>query len=222
VSDPARPARHDLVWLAPGWEGALAAPLAADARAAARAWTDRGRPAVAARRDGPAPGAVALGIALPPGGTLRRIALSVEPGAIARVSPPVALGAALASAPAPWRLPLAALAREAAALGLVLRVYGSLSWQHLSGAPYLTAASDVDLLVRVRDAGELRRALDLLRERAREGNPRLDGEILLPAGRGVAWRELARAPERILVKSRDAVALAPTRAVLGALAEGLS
>jgi phosphoribosyl-dephospho-CoA transferase len=222
VSDPALPARHDLVWLAPGWEGALAAPLAADARAAARAWADAGRPAVAARRAGAAPRAVALGIALPPGGALRRIALSVERGALARVSPPVALGAALASAPAPWRLPLAALAREAAAAGLVLRVYGSLSWQHLSGATYLTPASDVDLLVRARDAGELRRALDLLRGRAHGGDPRLDGEILLPGGRGVAWRELAGAPERILVKSAEAVALERTRAVLGALAEGLS
>lgn len=220
MTEVAVPARHDLVWLAPRWEDALA-PLAEGPLAAARAWIARGRPAVATRGGGPAAGAVALGIALPPGGALRRIALSVERGALAAVTPPLPLSAALPSAPVAWRPRLALLEGEAAAAGLELRVYGSLAWQHLSGDPYLTAGSDVDLLVAVGDAEGLRRALRLLRARAAEEAPRLDGEILLPGGRGVAWRELARAPARVLVKSAEAAAIAPTLAVLGPLAEGL-
>ena len=107
----------------------------------------------------------------------------------------------------------------ARAAGLVLRVHGSLAWQHLSGEPHVTERSDVDLLVRPRDAAELDAALALLRAHARLGGPRLDGEILLPGDRGVAWRELAGRSERVLVKSGTAVALEPRRGALGALAE---
>lgn len=215
------PDRHDLVWLAPGWEGALAAPLARDALAAIRTWIARDRPAVACRAAPGAPGTIALGIALPPGGALRRVALSVAAAAVARVAPPLALAAALASAPAAWRHALAALDRDAREAGLAPRVYGSLAWQHLSGERYVHATSDVDLLVRAADAEELRRALSLLRPRALDAAPRLDGEVLLPGGRAVAWRELAAAPRRILVKSRSAVAIAPTSEVLGHLAEAI-
>jgi phosphoribosyl-dephospho-CoA transferase len=218
-ADGSAPARHDLVWLAAGWEGALAQPLAGDALSAVRAWIARGRPAVACRGATRVAGAVALGVALPPGGRLRRVAFSVRREAVARRSPPLALAAALPAAPPAWRAPLEALGRDAAGAGLDVRVYGSLAWQQLSGEAYLTAASDVDLLVAARDAGELRRALGLLRPRAGDDAPRLDGELLLPGGRGVAWRELARAPARLLVKAIDGVEVAPARAVLGPLAE---
>jgi len=217
----ALPARHDRVWLAPGWRGALAQPVEGTALAAIGAWIDAGRPAVACRRDGVAAGVVALGIALPPGAPTRRAALLVGREAVARVAPPLALAEALASAPAAWRKRLGALEREARAAGLTLRVYGSLAWQHLSGAPYLTERSDVDLAVAPRGPGELRRALRLLAARDAEATPRLDGEILLPAGGGIAWRELASRPERVLVKSPEGVALERTRDALGALAEGL-
>jgi phosphoribosyl-dephospho-CoA transferase len=221
-ADGPGPARHDLVWLAAGWEPALALPLAKDALLAVRAWTALGRPAVACRGAGRVAGAISLGITLPPGGPLRRVAFSVRSEAVARTSPPLPLAAALPAAPASWRAPLEALGREAAAAGLEVRVYGSLAWQRLCGEPYLTAASDVDLLVPARDAAELRLALRLLRARAGHRAPRLDGEILLPGGGGVAWRELARVPGRVLVKTAHAVAIAPTRAVLGPLAEGLA
>lgn len=219
AADPL-PARHDLVWLAPGWRRALAAPVEGTALSAIETWFRAGRPAVACRREGIAAGAVALGIALPPGAPVRRPALLVDGDAVARVAPPLALAEALASAPGPWRGPLAMLEREAQGAGLMLRVYGSLAWEHLSGERYLTGDSDVDLLVAVQLPEELRRALRLLAARA-AGPPRLDGEVLLPGGHGVAWRELATRSERVLVKSADAVALQRTRDVLGALAEGL-
>jgi hypothetical protein len=33
------------------------------------------------------------------------------------------------------------------------------------------------------------------------GAPRLDGELILPGDRAIAWREFARRPEELLVKS---------------------
>jgi len=217
----ARPSRHDLVWLAPAWRGALRCAVEPDQLAEAAAWIERGHPAVVARLGGvPGPGAgVALGIALP-GAVRRRVSLLVGPEALARAAPPLTLREALASAPAGWRSRLAKLDAGAAAAGLILHVYGSLAWQHLSRRPYLTASSDVDLLVRPRDARELRACLTLLRVHAGRGAPPLDGEILLGGGRAVAWRELLRAPARVLVKSDAAVALEPLSTALGVLSEG--
>jgi phosphoribosyl-dephospho-CoA transferase len=210
------PRRHDRVWLGRGWEGALAAPLAPEARAAVAAWIEAGRPLVAARRDPGAPGApapVALGLARPPGVAPRRVAVAVAAAAVARIAPPLRLAEALRSAPGAWRAPLSALDDAARRSGLVLRVHGSLAWQHLSGERHVGPASDVDLLVVPRDGAALSRALALLR--AREGElPRLDGEVILPGGDAVAWRELADGAERLLVKSATAVALRPRAAVL--------
>jgi phosphoribosyl-dephospho-CoA transferase len=211
------PRRHDRVWLAPGWEAALRAPLAPPERATAAAWVAAGRPFVATRRDPTRPGAIALGLALPEGSAPRRVAIVVDAGALVRIAPPLPLTEALRSAPPAWRGPLATLDAEARGAGLVLRVHGSLAWQHLSGgAPHLRASSDVDLLVRPRDAAALARALRLLRARADAGGPRLDGEVILPGERGVAWRELAGGAARILVKSAREVALVPRARALAA------
>jgi phosphoribosyl-dephospho-CoA transferase len=214
--------RHDLVWLAPGWRSALAAPAGAAVVDALGDWFGRGLPAVVRRRDPASAGALALGVALPPGGPERRAALLVEPAAVVRTAPPLALAEAIPSGPSRWRDPLGALDADARAAGLALRVYGSLAWQHLSGARYLTSTSDVDLLVSPADAAELRRALALLTRASAAGGPRLDGEILLPCGRGISWRELASRPARVLVRFATGVAIEPTQAALGALAEGLA
>jgi phosphoribosyl-dephospho-CoA transferase len=210
------PSRHELVWLAPGWRRALAAPLLVEGRGALEAWIAWGRPLVACRRPSTSPDAVALGLTLPPGETPRRAALLVRRSAVERVEPPLALEQVVPGAPAAWRAPLAALARAARAAGLTLRVYGSLAWQHLSGAAYVTGGSDADLLVPVRDAAELRRAVELLEPRAAGAEPRLDGELLLPGGRAVAWRELLSRPRTILVKSGAAVSLERTADLLAA------
>jgi phosphoribosyl-dephospho-CoA transferase len=219
TADP-RPARHDLVWLVPGWRAALRAPVEPRLLDEAERWTSRGRPAVAARRGtlSGAPDDLALGIALPGPGK-RRVALRVAPAAVARVAPPVALRDAVESAPARWRARLAALDVEARAAGLPLAVYGSLSWQHLSGEGFVRDGSDVDLLASPRSAAELRSALALLAAHAGERDPALDGELLLGLGRAVAWRELLSGARRVLVKSGTAVALEEVRDALGALAE---
>jgi phosphoribosyl-dephospho-CoA transferase len=206
------PARHDRVWLRPGWRAFLRVRLSAAASAAADEWLARGLPAVAARREVASGDAIPLGIALP---GRRRIALAVAPEAIARTAPPLLLSEAIPSAPAEWRAALTSLDVAAQARGLSLRLHGSLAWQHLSGDAYVGPESDVDLLVAPRSADGLAAALALLA--AHPSPPRLDGEVLLPGGRGVAWRELLAGSDRLLVKSTGGVALEPARTALEAL-----
>jgi len=214
------PSRHDLVHLRPSWPGALVSAPDPALVPHVEAWLGRGLPAVACRVAAGLPaGAVALGIALRVGSVRRRVSFAVAPEAMARVGPPLPLGSVIESAPPGWRGALGELDARARGLGLSFRVYGSLSWQHLSGESHVRGASDVDLLVRPRTGAELERALRLL-EHAPSSAPRLDGEVLLEEGRAVAWRELLAAPPRVLVKDRLAVALLPLREALGPLATG--
>jgi phosphoribosyl-dephospho-CoA transferase len=205
--------RHDLVWLGPRWREALLAAPAAGDEAVIDDWVGRERPAVVCRRGPEAPaGSVALGVALP--GPGRRIGLLVTTDAIARRAAPLRLREAAASAPAAWRAPLAGLDMALAAVGTSAGVFGSLAWQHLVGEPYLRATSDVDLLLGLVGPASPWAGLGVLAAHD-HGPVRLDGEVLLPGGRAVAWRELLRRPARVLVKSVDGVALLPVAEALG-------
>jgi phosphoribosyl-dephospho-CoA transferase len=205
--------RHDLVWLGPRWRQAVVEPLPSADEALIAGWVERGRPAVVRRREASAPaGSVALGIALP--GPGRRLGLLVRPEALARQAAPLRLRDAAVSAPAAWRATLSALDVALAAVGTSAGVFGSLAWQHLVGEPYLRASSDVDLLLSLLGPASLWAGLEVLAAHD-QGLVRLDGEVLLHGGRAVAWRELARRPARVLVKSLDGVSLLPVVDVLG-------
>lgn len=207
------PSRHHLAWLRPAWRDLLRAPLDPTDRAALSGWFARGLPAVVARRLPGDGDAVRLGVALA-GEERRRVALVVARDAIGAIAPPLALREVVRSAPDRWVPRLRALDRSARDAGLVLRVYGSLAWQHLSGEERVGADSDLDLLVRPRDAAQLLDALRLLRDHWAGAAPALDGEILLPGGRAVAWRELASGARTVLVRTDSALALEPRDEVL--------
>lgn len=218
-------ARHDLVWLGgQGWDQVLAGAPAEHAPAVA-AWRQTDRPLIVRRADvGQAPGQVALGLALPPrpeDGRKVRIPCRVAVEHVARRTAPLPLAQVLGALPR-WDAELAALALRAADEGIALRVYGSLALQVLTGQAYLTASSDIDLLAQPRTAAELDAALALLKTHA-AGLP-LDGEIVFPGGRAVAWKEWAAAREgapgsRVLVKEMARVALVTTDNLLAALEE---
>lgn len=211
------PPRHTLVWLdAERWQQHLLHDLPPAQLQAAQEWFQCGYPAIARRRqtaDGPA--GIVLGIPLPPGrdieggprGDKTRIALCVRPTAVRTQQPPPRLDSVLPSTPPAWRAPLTRLVADTDALGVCLRVYGSLLWQHLTAQPHTTQHSDVDLLFRAHNAQQLHAVLVLLQTWEHDSGVRADGELLLRDGRAVAWRELLRAPEKILVKSADTVAL---------------
>ena len=220
-------ARHDLVWLGEtGWDRVLAGAAPASSAALA-AWRAAGWPAVVRRAEADmAAGEVALGIPLPPragDGRKVRIAGRVGIDAIRRHAGPLALAQVHATElPSHWRPALAELDRQARACGIVLRVYGSTALQALTGQRYLSAASDIDLLLHPRSQGELALGLALLQRFAAQLP--LDGEIVFPGGRAVAWKEWSAAlggaaGTRVLVKEMTRVCLAPIEALLAALEE---
>ncbi|MEN3274431.1 MAG: phosphoribosyl-dephospho-CoA transferase [Massilia sp.] len=220
-------ARHDLVWLgAEGWRQALAgAP--AEAQAALAAWRQADWPAVVRRADADlAPGEVAIGIPLPPraeDGRKLRVAGRVAAAALARHQRPLPLAQAAAQfseVPPGWHSALSELAQQAAARMLDVRLYGSAALQVLTGQRYLTASSDIDLLLHSRSRAELEEGLALLRTYA--AHLPLDGEIVFPDGRAVPWKEWAAALDgaagtRVLVKEMTRVSLALPDALLASL-----
>jgi phosphoribosyl-dephospho-CoA transferase len=221
--EPSRgPARHELVWLSPSWRDALLTPLQPAAEPILSAWFAAGRPAVACRRElGLPPDAVAVGVALPLSRLRARIGFAVARRAVLRAASPLRLAAVVETAPLEWREALSRIDRDAGALGMPVSVYGSLTWQHLTGEPYLDAGSDVDLLVQPRTRAQLEGALDLLRRWDGFGGLRVDGEVLIGAGRAVAWREMSRGRDRVLVKTDSSVGLEARSLLLGCLREGL-
>lgn len=206
-----RPLRHARVWLDPvKWRSAVVGPLADEDVDALTAWIAEGRAVVTRRRE---PGAdaqrVDLGVALPPAPDKRRIPLSVHRGAILRSAPPSTLDDVIDRAPSEWRAALRDLADRGSRIDARFHVYGSLAWQAISGESYVFATSDVDLLWTADGIEQLNRVLGLLSSWESDSGLRPDGELLLPDGDGIAWRELAGAPDRVLVKHRDRVSLAP-------------
>ncbi|SFL44571.1 phosphoribosyl-dephospho-CoA transferase [Methylorubrum salsuginis] len=221
--DAARLRRHDLVRVDPtAWTAILAARPDLAGLAPLPGWAASGWPLILRRR---APGEdrarVPLGLPLPPTLGKRRIGFALPPGILTPCPAPT-LAETRAAAPPAWHSTLDALLALGARHGLVPCPFGGLLWQALTGLPYLTATSDLDLLWRV--AGPLPNTfLGELAALAATAPMRLDGEILLPDGGGVQWREWQKAGTEagngdVLVKHRDRLEM---RAVAGlSLASG--
>lgn len=215
-------ARHDRVWLnKAGWEAACA-QLPAHAGVFAQ-WERNDWPVIVRRNEGRQQAdALCLGLPLPPdeAGSKLRIGFVVDVADVARHAPPLAIDEAVPTLPSQWQKPLADFSEAAARAQLAFHVYGSAAMQSLTTLPYLAASSDIDLLFYPRARGQLHDGLQLLRIHAQQLP--LDGEIVFPSGRAVAWKEWADAsakPEtmRILAKSMQAVNLTACAALLAEL-----
>jgi phosphoribosyl-dephospho-CoA transferase len=203
------PARHDLAYLdSAAWATMLAAradlaePMISD-------WADAGRPLVMRRAmagEVVAPGMVPLGLPLPPSLGKRRITVQAPFAAISKVLPPPLLTTASAVAPPAWRPALAAIDRLAEGHGFAARVFGSLAWQHVTGLDYLSAISDLDLLLPL-PADGLDTLLAGLAAIETEAPMRLDGELVRADGAAVNWRELHQGVGQVMAKTVDAVVL---------------
>lgn len=210
------PARHDLVWLAADAPWQARTP---GAQARLRAWFAAGHPAIVARGDrGDDPELLRLGVPLPPAEGKQRLSLSAERGAVVRHRPPLTLDEVCAQLQAPpeWQQPLRDLQALAATHGLTPRVFGAFAWQALTGLPYVHAGSDIDLLWQLPTPAQATALLaDLARWEQRHGH-RADGEVLLPDGSAVSWRELAGDSAQLLVKALRDCRLQPRAALLQA------
>lgn len=192
--------RHTLVWLPP-----QAAQAVAPAQAArVSAWFGQGHPAIVARRPPATPAdSLQLGVPLPPAEGKQRVAVRAPAAAVLRVAPPPSLAQTIASAPAAWRPALAALAHQAEAIELVPRVFGAFCWQALTGLAYVHETSDLDLLWEIGSVAQADAIVALLHDWEQRHRRRADGELRLPDGRAVNWREYAGGAARVLVKTED-------------------
>lgn len=204
--------RHDRVYLRPGAAVVFpgAATLSPAIRVAVAAWIAAGRPLVAARQP-ECGGQLLLGLSLPLALERQRVALLVDPAEVAEVRPPLGLGACLGGQEANERSILLTVERALRQAGIRLGVYGSLAWEALSGEAYRHPGSDIDVICEIADRAQLETALAVLAEAAAGLPCRLDGELRLPGGDAVAWRELAAAygdrQRSVLVKGERRVAL---------------
>jgi phosphoribosyl-dephospho-CoA transferase len=124
----------------------------------------------------------------------------------------VLLGDAAPAAPVSWQPVITALLDLGKATGVQPRVFGALLWEHLTGLSYLTERPDLDLLWAVPDVAVASALLHGLRLIEASSPVRLDGEVELPCGGGVNWRELAQASDAggdVLVKTMQGVTTQP-------------
>ena len=172
-------------------------------------WARLDRPVIVRRRMvGDFADSVPMALPLPPCHGKRRLAFSFCSDAAITALPPVLLRDAARTAPVEWRAVVAALLDFGDAIKVAPRVFGALLWQHTTGLPYLSAQSDLDCSGRFPTSG-LRLARGGLRRLDAESPVRLDGELELPDGAGVNWRELAQDIEDqngdVLGKTMDVV-----------------
>jgi phosphoribosyl-dephospho-CoA transferase len=219
------PGRHTLVWLRPESRATVAAQITDDAmHAHVSAWLAADRPLVVARQTcgNVMPDNIATGLALPPAHGKRRIALSVTAHDIVRYTAPMLLADALLHATIEWQPALAELDAAATGIGLELRVFGSLAWQALSGLPYLTPQSDIDLLWHPHSHTQLQQGIALLARWEHDHGLRADGEVLFGGNSAVSWREWATLKpddaQRVLVKRESSAELIDIRELLEMLA----
>ena len=208
--------RHDLVFVSPAaWRALLQTrdDLARDLLVAG--WVDRGWPLVARRGlPGEEPG-VALGLPLPPFAGKRRLSAVIQPDDIVSTAPPPRLRDAIGVAPSHWRESLEDVASLASRHGVEARIFGSLAWQSLTGLEYLTATSDLDILLPVRNDNDLAALTAGLAAIEATAPMRFDGELVRDDGAGVNWRELHAGSTELLIKTTGGVALLDAGVFLG-------
>lgn len=215
--------RHMLVWLEDAGWNAAQTNMDPQHKAAFRLWQSQSWPVIARRADADAaPDEICLGLPLPPDedtGKKVRISLRAHAAHVRKATPAIELATALRSSSSPssrLRAPLAALERDAA--GMRLRVYGSLAMEALTGLPYVSPTSDVDILFHPTSRRQLEDGVALLSRHA--ALLPLDGEIVFPGGAAVSWKEWRMAianPAKVIVKELHAARLADTASLLALL-----
>jgi phosphoribosyl-dephospho-CoA transferase len=199
--------RHDLLQVQPSaWDEMLHRhPALADIPLVA-SWARLDRPVIVRRRmAGDSADGVPAALPLPPSYGKRRLAFGFASNAAVAALPPLLLRNAAPTAPSAWRPIIAALLDLGEAVGIAPRVFGALLWQHVTGLPYLTARSDLDLLWSISDDQTAALLVEGLLRLDVEGPVRLDGELELLDGAAVNWRELAQDGNQLLVKTMDTV-----------------
>ncbi len=219
-ASPAEPAlhRHTLVTVARDpWRRLVGSRHDLAAEPLIRAWADRGWPLILRR---PAPGdddGLALGLPLPPSLGKRRVAVVLQSVDVIRTEPPLRLDEAKIAAPPSWSDTIARLSALALVQGEPARVFGSLAWRWITGLPYLTPTSDLDLLLPCAGASTVDSQTAALAAAEARAPMRIDAELVRPDGAAVDWREMHSGTAEILVKTTRSVAMVRRASFLGDL-----
>lgn len=200
--------RHDLVFVnTEGWKAMLDGRSDLAREPLMARWMEEGWPAIRRR---PMPDelfGMALGVPLPPTAGKKRLCLLLKSDDVISVSRPPLLQEAYVTAPPAWRPTLDRLGDLSSRHSVKARVFGSLAWRALTGLDYLTATSDLDLLLDVTGDTDLKALSTELAAVEADAPMRLDGELMRDDGAAVNWREFHAGAEQVLVKHIDGVAL---------------
>jgi phosphoribosyl-dephospho-CoA transferase len=219
--------RHDLLRVEPAaWDAILQRqPRLVDLPLVAN-WARRHWPVIVRRRMAhDAVDGVPAALPLPPCYGKQRLAFTFASDAAVAVLPPLLLCDAAQTASPEWQPVVAALLDLGDKVGMRPRVFGALLWEHVTGLPYLTAQSDLDLLWSIPDERAAVFLLERLVQLDAEAPVRLDGEVELPDGAGVNWRELAQTAGdqlgEVLAKTMDGVEIRPRSGLFRTIASPL-
>ena len=219
--------RHDLLYPeSAAWDAMLRRqPGFADLPLVAE-WAHLGRPVIVRRRMvGDVVDSVPAALPLPPYLGKRRLAFSFSSGESVTALPPVLLCDAARTAPREWQPVVEAMLDLGDSIEIAPRVFGALLWQHATGLPYLSARSDLDLIWSISDERTALSLVDRLLRLDAVSPVRIDGELELPDGAGLNWRELAQSradlSDELLVKTMDGVEMRTRSALFRTLVSPL-
>jgi phosphoribosyl-dephospho-CoA transferase len=183
--------RHDLVWLsAKGWDSLLRQASDPEALECLEHWFDQRLPLVVGRQE-PRGADLSLGLAAPVRWQRRKLSLNAPCDCVIYHGRfPRALDVRTLL-PVRLREGWIELCSRLSGLATDPRVHGSYGWQRTTSLEYVTRQSDIDLHLSVSDAAIADRVARCLEEFCWDG-PRIDGELRLPGGGAVAWREWLR------------------------------
>ncbi|UZK66303.1 malonate decarboxylase holo-[acyl-carrier-protein] synthase [Sphingomonas sp. M1-B02] len=200
-------ARHQMVWVEPdAWSEMLAARGAPNEDALIQGWAESGWPLIARSRNcEDRDDLLALGIPLPPSNGKGRHAFRLGAQAVSHTEKPPLLAHAAAAAPPPWLHSISSLLL----LDPHTRCFGSLAWEFLTGLPYVTSGSDLDLLWFVGSPDEADRLASAIASIDHDAFVSLDGELITPDGGGIQWREWHANEPVVLVKMPGGPQLLP-------------
>ena len=175
-----------------------------------RTWLAQGHPLIVRSPCLSPDGAnVCVGLSLPPNPQKHRLAFELPRALVREVAPPPLWPHATEV--------LQQFQSAAEAGGAELRTFGSHAWQHLTGLPYVTETSDIDLLIFTNS----RRSWEITRQHLEQiawpTSPKIDLEIVLDGDASFSWREFCTSPERLLFKGNSRVWLGNKRDVAGHL-----
>ena len=174
-------------------------------------WIAEGKALVCPRQD-PRLSALQLGLAFIDHGVKHRAFVQVRRADVLRATSPHALVDCLDLFGEKEASTLRHLAETLRAAGFPLYVFGSVAWEMITGVPYRTASSDLDLLCDVRTLQDVRFVTNTLAAADGALPFRIDGELRFPNEACVNWREAVIAREvgdemEVLVKGETGVSM---------------